>query len=977
MSNITRRLKQGACILPILILGATCAAQAQQATDTSKAATKAEPEITEVIITGSLIKKANNTAVSPIVSLSADAIKQTGTVTLETALNALPSVTPAGTAATGGQGTGGHVTVNLHGLGSNRNLVLLDGRRLPLADIAGDVDINFIPEAIVSGIESITGGASAVYGSDAMSGVVNFKTINYFDGIRLDLQTGNSAKNDLPQSDASFAIGSKFSEGRGRLIFSGSYTDRAGLSGAQRPDFFAKVTPSSYIGQSTFVPSANNLPTQAAYNTVFGTYGVASTVPRTLNLGFNDDGTLFAQTGAVNYKGPTTGKWAIIGGNVRMPVGLQVQLLNPLKRTTLYSKFDYKITDHIKAYGQLLYVDSTVNTASGNSLTQLNTLTTIPVTNPFIPTDLKTILSSRPNPTSSFLWNSRYVGLPYKSWDEQYSVGQFLFGLKGDLPADWTWDAYASTDFTTHNQLMYHAVLKSQVQTLLNAADGGASICAGGFDPFGLANNGNISAACQSYMTTTAHSQEKITQSSYQATVQGPLFHVPAGDVTLAILAGHHEDSYVYQPDANLAAGNIEAVIASAAVARHSISNNDVAAQIDVPILSNLALAKELGFGAAYRVSDYSTSGKTNSYEADFRYKPVDALLLRGSYQRAVRAPNIGELFAPAQGVQVTIGTPPAAIGDPCDVRSTARTGANGTQVAALCAAQGVPNSVLATYTFPTTATGGLTTGNPNLTPEKADTFNYGFVVNPHLETPWLHDLTLSVDYYNIKITNVISVVSGLTSLSKCFNLDGSNSTYSNSNIYCQNISRDANGQITTIAQPYLNLGGLKTDGVEIQFGWDAKLSDMGAANLKGSLFVTSTLNNMRHYSVQTLPGTAFQEYSNTNTPGASYPTWKSTTTYGYRSDAFNLGLRWRYQDKIRDISAVLTPASVAVGVPAYSLYDLFGSYNLRPGVTLRAGINNLMDKKMPIVSSSQNNADPSVFDPVGRSWYLGLKLAY
>src|SRR3990170_5455115 len=148
----------------------------------------------EVVVTGSLISDPNHVAPSPIVIATAEDLKQTGAVTLEAALNQLPQFSPAGTAGNGGQGTGGHATVNLRGLGSNRNLVLLDGRRLPLADISGNVDINLIPDSILASVQTITGGASAVYGSDAMSGVVNFVSVDHFEGLRTDLQYGNSER---------------------------------------------------------------------------------------------------------------------------------------------------------------------------------------------------------------------------------------------------------------------------------------------------------------------------------------------------------------------------------------------------------------------------------------------------------------------------------------------------------------------------------------------------------------------------------------------------------------------------------------------------------------------------------------------------------------------------------------------------------------------------------------------------------------
>lgn len=431
---------------------------------------QAAAEEDEIVVTGSLFRNRNVVAASPIVTTGAEEVQESGVVTLESVLNQMPAFAPAGTAGTGGQGAGGRATLNLHGLGSNRNLVLLNGRRMPLADIAGNVDINTIPGAIISSVETITGGASAVYGSDAMSGVVNFRTLSDFEGLRADVQYGDSWQQDLQTLNASLSMGTRFNDDRGHALVSFGYTDREPLSGAQR-DFFDFVTPSSFIGQGTFVPSATNLPDQTALNNLFASYGVVGPVANTLNLGFNDNGTLFTQTGARNYLGSTTGAFAIIGGNVRMPVGPQSQIQNGLNRRSMFASFDYELTPWATLYGQGFYVDTTVNTESGGSLTQFGTLTTIPVTNPFIPDDLADLLATRPTPGAAFTWNGRYVGLPDKSWDEQYTTQQALLGVRGDLPFEgWSYDFYSSYDTTDHNQSNYNAVLKNRVQTLLTAS---------------------------------------------------------------------------------------------------------------------------------------------------------------------------------------------------------------------------------------------------------------------------------------------------------------------------------------------------------------------------------------------------------------------------------------------------------------------------------------------------------------------------
>lgn len=961
--------------------GLACPAAAQDSpagttgqSETSDDAAEGNPEL---VVTGSLIARPNNTAVSPIVTVGDVAIRESGQATLQDALNQFPSFTTGGNAGTGGQGTGGRASINLHGLGTNRNLVLLDGRRLPLSDINGNVDVNILPDAIVSSVDVITGGASAIYGSDAMSGVVNFRTVRSLEGFKLDLMNTISERGDAYRFNGSLAFGTNFADDRGHVVAAFTYSKQDPVNGSSR-DFFYDKTPSSFIGTGTFVPSATNAPDAAVVQAVFTGYGLPGARNPLLNLGFNNDRTLFFQTGAVNYRGARdTSGYLIVAGNVRMPVGQQIDFYNGLERKTAFLKADYELAPSITAYGQFMFVDLSVHTASGGSLTQFGAPLTVPLSNPFIPNDLRTILASRPNPGAPFTINGRYVGVPYKNWDENYQIQQYLAGLKGSIAADWTFDLFAAYDKTDHDQTMHFGVVKSRVQTLLNATDGGASLCAGGYNPFGDANARGLSAACVAYMTKDALSTERLSQTQVQGQINGKLFDLGAGPVQIAVVADWRRNVYDYVPDSDLRAQNIEAVIASAP-ASGRISVKEAAAQIDIPLLADRPFVRELGIGAAVRISDYSASGSVTSYEFDARWRPISPLLIRGSYQRAVRAPNIGELFSPQTGNQLVIGTPPGSLGDPCDVRSNARTGANGARVATLCVAQGIPAAAIGSYTFPTTATGQLTSGNLGLTPERATTYNIGFVLSSPATSGLLSDFSLSVDYYNIQIKNVISTVPGLTVLSKCFNLDGSNPNYEVANLYCQLVQRDAAGQLLNVVTPFQNLGSLKTDGIEAQVNW-AVPAPFGA---NGKLYVNSAVGWLHKYRVQLLPGGPVLDYTNISNGGAgtgsvpprATPKWKALTTFGYRSEGFNLGLRWRYQSSMDDVSSVLTPATASVGVPSYSIFDLFGSVRVNERFELRAGVNNLFDKALPFVASSQNGTDVALYDPIGRTFFVGVR---
>ncbi|MBC2666143.1 TonB-dependent receptor [Novosphingobium flavum] len=995
MRNCANRLVLSASLASLAIVLAA-PAFAQEAAAAAPAEEEAAPPAQEIVVTGSLIQRPNNTAVSPIVTVGEAAIKESGTATLQDALNQMPSFTAGGNAATGGQGSGGRASINLHGLGTNRNLVLLDGRRLPVSDINGNVDINILPDAIIGGIDAITGGASAIYGSDAMSGVVNFKTIRSFNGIKMDVMNSISEKGDAYKFNGSLALGTSFADDRGHVIAAFSYAKQDPVLSGSR-DFFLDKVPSSFIGYGAFVPSATNTPDATVLTNLFNAYGVAGARnPLASNLGFNDDGTLFTQSGALNYKGYNgTNGYAVVGGNVRMPVGQQGNLLNALNRKTAFLKADYELAPSLTAYGQFMFVDLNVNTNSGGSLTQFTTLTTIPVTNPFIPNDLKTVLASRPNAAAPFAWSGRYVGVPWKNWDENYQVQQYMAGLKGEITSGWNFDVFASYDQSIHNQIMHNAVLKSRVQTLLNAADGGKSICAGGFNPFGNANALSLSPACQAYITKDTFSQERLSQTQVQGQVNGKLFDLGAGPAQIAVVADWRKNTYAFSPDSDMTAlsgwapgANVEAFTATIAVPEKSISVKELAGQIDVPLLADKPFFKELAIGAAARVSDYSVTGSVKSYEFDARWRPTDSLLFRGSYQRAVRAPNIGELYSPPSGSQLVIGTPPTSLGDPCDSRSTARIvngvpTANAAQVAALCVAQGVPSGAISTYQFPTTATGQTIAGSTSVTPETADTFNVGFVFNSPATSGFLSDFSVSVDYYNIKIKNVISAVPGLTVLSKCYNLDGSNPTYAASNAYCGLISRDSTtGQILTVSTPYQNLGGVKTDGIEAQVHWGTRAGFIGQS---AKVYIDSAIGWLHSYKVQLLPGAAFLDYTGISVggtnpgsvPSRATPRWRALTTFGVKSDVVGFGLRWRYQSAMKDVSSVLTPTNAQVGVPAYALWDLFGSVKVSKAFELRGGVTNLFNKSLPFVASSQNGTDTAQYDAIGRSFYIGAKLNF
>ncbi|MCP5143492.1 MAG: TonB-dependent receptor [Gammaproteobacteria bacterium] len=926
----------------------------------------------EIFVTGSRIVRRDYESPSPIMTVESEAIQNSGFVTIERTLNELPQFTRD---ASGGQGTGGRALLDLRGLGANRNLLLLDGRRLPISSSLGQVDSNILPTGIIGNIETITGGASAVYGSDAMSGVINFLTPRNFEGVKVDVQYGDTFDSAQSRFQGTATLGGHFDEDRGYALLSVSRTDQDPLWGVDRADFFALGIPSSFIGQGTYVPSANNRPDQAAVNALFGGYGATAPLNNN-NFGFNDDGTLFGQNGASNYRGPIDLGYQIIGGNVRMPVLIQGTQRPSIERTSVYAKGEYTFSDALTGYVQVLYTDHTANTNSGGTLTQFGT-PTIPVTNPFIPVDLATLLAARPDPTASFGYNSRYVMVPAKNWDENYITQQYIGGFKGDLSfKDWSYDVYVAFDDTRHNQTQNYAVFLSRVQTLFNAPDGGDSICDGGYNPFGLANVLTMSQECQDYIAGETHSVEKLTRTMVEGSLQGTLMELPAGPLQFSASVNYRKDNFSFSPDSRLAEQDVQAVIAASG-SEGSINVKEFGIETAIPVLRDSALGQSLTLNAAFRYSDYNLSGGTETYKLDALWNPVDSVLVRGGYQRAIRAPNIGELYSAATGGQVGFGNPPAG-GEPCDIRTAARANDTSGNLRQLCIDMGVPAGVVDAYIFPTTATASLSSGNLGLKPEKADTFTGGFVFTPEFSAELLSDVSISIDYFHIKIKDVISVIPGLTALNKCHNLDGSNPGYDTNNTYCQLITRDANGFLDLIRTPYLNLGKLKTDGVDIQVGWTFGLGALGMDDSYGDIFVNSNVTWVNSFEIQTLPGESTVDEAGTigffATPR---PEIRALTTFGWRRGPLTLSMRWQHIDSMTDRSLLTNPNSTTPGVSSYDKFDLNGRYAFSDTIELRAGITNLFDKDPLVVAGAPGITDTQSYDIVGRSFYLGATLSF
>ncbi|WP_066625494.1 TonB-dependent receptor plug domain-containing protein [Brevundimonas vesicularis] len=984
--SIRRLLTTSSIVSGVAVFATALAAGPTWAQAQDPTSAEAATEIDTVVVTGSRIARQDYVANSPIVTVTQEDIRATGSVNIESLINDLPQFTPLGNAASNSPNLGGQANVQLRGLGSTRTLVLLNGRRVVPSNASSVVDLNLLPTALISSIETITGGASSTYGLDAVGGVLNFLLNQNFEGAQLDVQYGASSRGDAAAEAVSLTVGGDIAEGRGHAVFSASYSNRESVLNADRS--FAAISGfagTSPLGSTVF--DATNLPSALAVT------GAVPGASRGDTFGFNNNGTLFTYQGARDYVSP--------GGldyeGFRTPGPLQQTdftyttgdrnyMIIPQTRYNVYAAVDYELAPAAEFYADFLFSQyDSGNQLASNPATGPTTGFRVPSTNPFIPAELRGLLNSRPNPAGSFRLDKRFNELGPRRQNEEYSVYQFTTGLRGDLIGlrDWTYDAYMSYGRVDNDTVYTGYLARSAVQRLLDAPDGGASLCAGGFNPFGF---NPLSASCIAYVGRVAKNSTTNDQSVAELNLQGGVLTLPAGEVRVAVGAAYREQNYAFVPDNLLLSTFTLNGVTGPELAGNSstpLSGSDQVSEfygeILIPLLSHLPFVQSLETNLGYRVSDYDTIGRVSSYKADLSWEMFSGLRLRGGVQRAVRAPSIGELFSAQNLSFPSIGVPVSSTGvrqfsgDPCDIRGAYRApgAANATAVRTLCLAQNVPTQVIDTYTFSNSQVSGLTGGNPSLQEETADSFTVGVIWQSPFSNPWLSRLSGSIDYYDISIEQVVGTVSTTEQLRRCFNQDGaSNPNYDPNNLFCRLFSRDPNsGQITSTFETNANLGTLQTKGIDFQIDWNLELDEIGAPNW-GALAFNITGTKLEEWQRQDIPGGPFTDRKGTasNSFGLTLPEWKFLSTLNWIQDPWNIGVRWRHQGAVENFN------NRTQDLGAFNYFDLNAAYRMNERVSLRAGVNNLTDEQPPVYAPAiAANTDPSTYDLIGRRYYVGL----
>ena len=971
--------------------------------------------LAEVVVTGSLIASRSDTASSPLVTVGAGQIASVGQVSLDTALGQMPQFaagqgqTEVGDVqgATGFQG--GQSYADLRGLGAERTLVLLDGQRMVPTSPAGTVDLNTIPMALIKSVDVITGGASAVYGSDAIAGVVNFRLRQHFSGVQVSYQHGASTHGCGQEDSFSILMGGNFAHHKGNAVVDMEYNERGSVTGQQLSFFnspqFARTVPFPPEGRFALggVPVSAVNAVLAQYP---GTTPLSGTGAYPGFIGVNNDGSIFTTGDAPNcvqnYRptGQTLG--LAISPNCQQIVaelGPYFAAQVPSRRYNLFAHVTYKLHDHMEAYGQINFMHSTAQDLQGGAFFNGNPKPLlVPLNNPFVQGNaaLQSLIAAQTPQNSGPLvveqWGTQF-GPRIETFD--YNDYQLTAGLKGAIgTTSLRWNVFGSYGQTDFNNYEANTINLPALETIMygtaNYLGGSGNSCVGyAWDPLG---NHPLSKGCLEYVNGTAKNISVLSQKYFEGDITGTLWTLPEGKLKFALGADYRGDSFNYQasPLINPAVNTLPAytpnlpqqIISPSYDLASSTSGTqnvrEVYAELRVPVLRNKPFAKDVSLDIAGRHSQYDLFGGANTFMADLHWQVNNAVTFRGGFQWAFRAPSLQDLYNPSIQAQVPIS------GDPCDYNSSYRTGANAAQVAALCQAQGVPSGLLSSYSYGEASANGVYAGNTHLKPEVADTFTVGFVLTPHFHGSLDRDLGASVDYYHIKLNGAVGAVTGDLVLQNCFNTNGANPTYSNSNFYCQQISRDpTTGTLATLKTFEENIGSFTTDGVDIQAHWGFPLHALGMSERSGRVLLQTYVSYLRSLRVVglgapsvNLAGSIADTYSAIAADGASisdlsHPSWKANTMLGYANGPLGVALHWRFISSMADLMDGVNSGDA--GVPAYSYFDLNGHYQITSELQVRAGITNLFDKMEPFVAGAPLLTDAATYDIFGRQYFVGF----
>ena len=925
---------------------ALCAPASAQTTPTAQ-----EEKDDVVVITGTRIAREGYVSSSPITTVDAEELALKQPADVEEVLRAMPQFLPGN----GGQvnnGSSGTSTLDLRGLSTPRTLPLIDGHRMVGFDPNGLFDVTAIPVSLLKRVDVVTGGASAVYGSDAVAGVVNFILNDDFQGAQLDTSYSITDHGDGEIVNVQGTVGAGFDDGRGNVVLSVGYANKEAVYQTRPP---GSSTPGS---SSTTNPSAIDSATGG--RTQFNATG--QLVP--FYQGFNFNPQNLYQT--------------------------------PQERWQALALAKYQINDNVEAYSRFIYSGSTSAPQLASSGT-FGFSFEVPLTNPFLSTQASTYLAAN-NPVATcsvaaagqcvnvgIRWRAVPVGP--RQYNFQYDTIQGLVGFRGDFMG-WDWDVAAAHGETSLARQQNNDIDAGKFQQALFAASTTACIDTSNLcSPINIFNPAvAVTPAAAQFVSLNLQVQSLTTQDYVTATINRDLgdFKSPWAKAPIAVSLGaeYRDESSDYRPDAASQSG-VSPGFGQTLPTKGRYDVSEVFGETIIPLVEDMPFAKSINLELGYRSSDYSTSGSVESYKYGADWSPVDGLRFRGMFQRAVRAANIAELFAP-----VTPGTGDLLV-DPC---------ANGTPsspltggLRALCIATGVPTAAIDNATLDQPTAGQVNSffgGNPNLTPEEADTVTFGAVWQPD----FVPGLAVTLDYYDIQVANAISIRPNYDIVDGFYNITR-NPTLTASDADCQLIARNTtNGSIEGdlvfgIQQVVENIGEVHAEGIDYSVRYDYDLGAWGGLEfaLDGTHVLDAsyvpaaggaTVKCVGSYGKQCgLPSTV------SGSTGGPTPenhfVQRTTWTFG----DFDASLMWRYlSGSDVDATQAADTDPVSSSIPAYNYLDIAGSWQITDWAKLRMSITNITDEDAPFVatetgSTSYNsgNTYPSTYDVLGRVFTIGV----
>jgi outer membrane receptor protein involved in Fe transport len=968
-----------------VICGLAAAAWADTAA--AQAAADGAAEVGEIVVTGSRIRRDTFNAPTPLSVITAESIRESGQTSIGDLLLEQPNINPA-TNSQNSSGTlflAGQTRADIRGIGPTRTLVLMDGRRLPFSDASSPaVDLNTIPSLMVERIETIAGGASAVYGSEAISGVVNFIMKKQQDGLEIDLQAGIAEDGDGEEYRAGFNWGSKFFDDKLNVLIGGEFAKQDKVMQKDRDWAYPGIRRDTRPTPQTIILNSRT------NNSPFGVFQLTPT--RAVALDIRNPTNVVRLSAACST--PT------VQPDCQDEALGYSTFFNTLQgksdRSVIRGYADYKVTDNWK-----VFVDSTYVKAGGYGIftpafSSAPGGGTMPVVlrgdNAFLNGSGTTAAALRAEwlaagktftqgSTAQVGKNWReFGGRDVKTEREQIRIAGGFEGKFQTFGRDVNVDGYAQYSRLDGTTISYNVPNIARVQQATDAVVlNGQVVCrdagarAAGCTPWDLVNGPSREAILWTNANSTTDQTVKQTVAGLNFATD--LFTLPAGPVGVAFGAEYRKEESEFVQDALGATG---ALFFNAIGTRSGeYSTKEAYGEIRIPILKDVPFAEELSFEVAGRVSDYSTIGGTDQLRLHAEWAPVKDIRFRATQSTAVRAPNIVELFAPQSRNFTT-----AAI-DPCD-KDVFRTASAAQQAArrVTCAAA-IPGynplTFISNFGVGRSSLPLLQGGNPNLEAERAHTYEYGVVIQPR----WVPGLQVSADFFKYNITNQVGLVAINTLLQ---NLCHDSAQAYASNPFCAQIQRDptgANGgavpggvvQVVLVNQ---NVASVKVEGWDYSASYGFHTEDLFGQDF-GDIALRVDATWMYQFTAQGLPGQAYVQAANTMNNGT--PEWKGNASARWSYDKASFTWSTIYVGSMISTSAVQPGSITRYKTGDYFRHDARVTYKLNDQTMLRAGVVNLFDKHPPQIPENSiytgTGTGSSQYDNRGRFFFVGAGLNF